>query len=99
MNRLLFLLLLIVLPLFAAASTIMKLEIKGTIGPASSNYLKEGMAAAVRQNAQMILIELDTPGGLSTSMREMIQEITNSPLPVILILDLNICDFHIHIGP
>ena len=84
MKRLLFLLLLIVLPLFATASTIMKLEIKGTIGPASSNYLKEGMAAAVRQNAQMMLIELDTSGGLSTSMREMIQEITNSTLPVII---------------
>jgi len=84
MKRLLFLLLLIILPYFATASTIIKLEIKSTIGPASSNYLKEGMAAAVRQNAQMMLIELDTPGGLSTSMREMIQEITNSTLPVII---------------
>jgi len=84
MKRLLFLLLLMVLPLFATTSTIIKLEIKSTIGPASSNYLKEGMAAALRQNAQMMLIELDTPGGLSTSMREMIQEITNSTLPVII---------------
>ncbi|MEA3373768.1 MAG: nodulation protein NfeD [Campylobacterota bacterium] len=84
MKRLLFLLLLTLLPLLATASTIVKLEIKGTIGPASSSYLKEGVAVAARQNAQMILIELDTPGGLSTSMREMIQEITNSPLPVII---------------
>lgn len=84
MKRLLFLLLMTFLPLFAATSTIIKLEIKGTIGPASSNYLKEGMAAAIRQNAQMMLIELDTPGGLSSSMREMIQEITNSTLPVII---------------
>jgi len=84
MKRLLFLLLLISLSLFATASTIIKLEIKGTIGPASSNYLKEGMVAAVHQNAQMMLIELDTPGGLATSMREMIQEITNSSLPVII---------------
>lgn len=83
MKRLLFLLLITFLPLFASTSTIMKLEIKGAIGPASSKHLKEGMAAAVHQNAQMILIELDTPGGLSTSMREMIQEITNSSIPVI----------------
>ena len=83
MKRLLFLLFITFLPLFASTSTIMKLEIKGAIGPASSNYLKEGMAAAVLQNAQMILIELDTPGGLSSSMREMIQEITNSTFPVI----------------
>lgn len=83
MKRLLFLLLLITLPLLGHASTIIKLEIKGAIGPASSSYLKEGMALAMHKNAQMILIELDTPGGLSSSMREMIQEITNSPIPVI----------------
>jgi len=74
----------IFLPLFATTSTIIKLEIKGAIGPASSYYLEEAMADALRQNAQMVLIELDTPGGLSTSMREMIQEITNSTIPVII---------------
>lgn len=84
MKRLLFLLLLILLPLFATPSTIIKLEIKGTIGPASSYYLKEGMRSAIEKNAQMMLIELDTPGGLSSSMREMIQEITNSTFPVII---------------
>ncbi|MCO4845498.1 MAG: nodulation protein NfeD [Sulfurovum sp.] len=83
MKRLLFLLFMTCLPLFASTSTIMKLEIKGAIGPASSNYLKEGMAAAVHKNADILLIELDTPGGLSSSMREMIQEITNSTFPVI----------------
>lgn len=83
MKRLLFLLLLIVLPLFASPSTIIKLQIKGVIGPASSNYLNEGIVVAKEKNAQMILIELDTPGGLSTSMREMIQMITNSTLPII----------------
>ncbi len=83
MKRLFFLLLIIFFPIIASTSTVIKLEIKGAVGPASSNYLKEGMAAAVQDNAQMVLIELDTPGGLSTSMREMIQEITNSTLPVI----------------
>lgn len=83
MKRLFFIFFMTFLPLIASTSTIIKLEIKGTIGPASSNYLKEGMAAALDENAQMILIELDTPGGLSTSMREMIQEIANSTLPVI----------------
>ena len=84
MKRLLFLLLITFLPLLASTSTIMKLEIKGAIGPASSIYLKEGMAAALHHHAQIILIELDTPGGLSSSMREMIQEITNSTLPIII---------------
>ncbi len=84
MKRLLFLLLITFLPLLASTSTIMKLEIKGAIGPASSIYLKEGMSAALHHHAQIILIELDTPGGLSSSMREMIQEITNSTLPIII---------------
>ena len=83
MIRLFFLLLFTFLPLFAEASLIVKLEIKGTIGPASSEYLKEGMAFARERNAQILLIELDTPGGLSSSMREMIQSITNSPIPVV----------------
>ena len=63
--------------------SVVQLSIKGAIGPASSEYLKDGMAFAKSQNAKIILIELDTPGGLSTSMREMIQEVTNSSIPVV----------------
>lgn len=83
MRRLIFLLLLITLPLFATTPTIIKLDIKGAIGPASSSYLKNGISFATAQNAQIVLIELDTPGGLSTSMREMIQDILNSSIPVV----------------
>jgi membrane-bound serine protease (ClpP class) len=83
-KRLLLLLLITFSPLLASTSTVIKLEMKGTVGPASSDYLKQGMEAALQHNAQMILIELDTPGGLSSSMREMIQVITNSTLPVII---------------
>ena len=83
-KRLLFFLLITFLPLLANTSTVIKLEMQGTIGPASSDYLKQGMESALQHNAQMILIELDTPGGLSSSMREMIQVITNSTLPVII---------------
>ncbi|NOR58884.1 MAG: nodulation protein NfeD, partial [Sulfurimonas sp.] len=82
MKRLLFLLFLIILPLFSATPTVMKFQINGAIGPATSSYLKEGMASAISYDVQLILIELDTPGGLSTSMREMIQEILNSSIPV-----------------
>lgn len=83
MRRILILLTLICLELFANASTVVKLEIRGAIGPASSSYLKEGMAYALNNSAQIVLIELDTPGGLSTSMREMIQQIANSAIPVV----------------
>ena len=83
LKRILFFLFIIYFPLLATASTVMKLEIKGNIGPASHIYLKKGFEAATSQNADMILIVLDTPGGLSSSMREMIQLITNSTFPVI----------------
>lgn len=81
--RRLFLLLLLVMPLFAS-STVVELEVKGAIGPASSEYLKNGIDFALKQNAQMLIVELDTPGGLSTSMREMIKNITNASIPVVM---------------
>ncbi|WP_241691007.1 MULTISPECIES: NfeD family protein [Sulfurimonas] len=81
--RLLFLLLLTLLPLLADSFTVVKLEIKGAVGPASSEYFKDGMLFARDRDAQMIILELDTPGGLSTSMREIIQGITNSSIPVV----------------
>ncbi|WP_345978905.1 nodulation protein NfeD [Sulfurimonas sp. HSL3-2] len=84
MKRLLLLLFLTLSPLFAASSIVVELEVKGAIGPASSEYLKGGIEKAVKEDAQMILVKLDTPGGLSTSMREMIQDITNSHIPVIM---------------
>jgi membrane-bound serine protease (ClpP class) len=83
MIRLFFLFLLIFLPLFADSSLVVKLEIKGAIGPASSEYLSDGIEFAKEKDANMILIELDTPGGLSSSMRDMIQSITNSPIPIV----------------
>lgn len=83
MIRLIFSLFFISLTLFASDSVVLKLHIKGAIGPASSDYLRDGMAFAKDRNAQVVLIELDTPGGLSSSMREMIQDITNSNIPVV----------------
>lgn len=70
-------------PLLLEASIVTHLRIEGAIGPASSDYLSHGFAFAQENNSTSVLISLDTPGGLSTSMREMIQEILNSPIPVI----------------
>lgn len=83
MKRLLFFLLIITIPLLSNTPLIVKSKIHGAIGPASSKYIKEAIYFAKIKNANMILIELDTPGGLSTSMREIIQEILNSEIPVI----------------
>ncbi|PHR58071.1 MAG: nodulation protein NfeD [Arcobacter sp.] len=66
------------------ANTMTHLKIQGAISPATSAYISKGFAYAYENNSTSILISLDTPGGLSSSMREIIQEILNSPIPVII---------------
>ena len=80
----LFLILFFTLSSLFASSTVVELEINGLIGPPSSEYLKNAITTAVNEDAKVILVKLDTSGGLSTSMREMIQYITNSPIPVVM---------------
>lgn len=59
------------------------LSVDGAIGPATHDYLKRSFAKAVEQNAQVIIIQMDTPGGLDASMRDIIRDIIASPVPVI----------------
>ena len=80
----LFLILFFTLSSLFASSTVVELEINGLIGPPSSEYLKNAITTAINEDAKVILVKLDTSGGLSTSMREMIQYITNSPIPVVM---------------
>jgi len=58
------------------------LTIADTIGPASADYFKRGLDKAVAQNADLVILALDTPGGLDTSMRAMIHDILGAPIPV-----------------
>ena len=58
------------------------IAIDGAIGPATADFLTRGIAAAAANNAALVVIEMDTPGGLDTSMREIIQAILSSPVPV-----------------
>lgn len=59
------------------------LEIEGAISPAVSDYLRRGMAKAAFGKAALIILRMDTPGGLDRSMRDIIQAILASPIPVV----------------
>lgn len=57
-------------------------EVRGVISPPVANYLLRVFDEAQSANASLVVIHLDTPGGLDTSMREIIQGILDSPVPV-----------------
>jgi membrane-bound serine protease (ClpP class) len=59
------------------------LEINGAIGPATSHYVVHGIEAAQKAGSRLVILEVDTPGGLDTSMRDIIRAILASPVPVV----------------
>lgn len=68
----------------APEKSVTVIEIRSTINPATADYLKTAIVHAEKVGARALVIELDTPGGLISSVREMAQAIDDSKVPVIL---------------
>ena len=68
----------------AAAETVARIRIDGGINPAVGDYVKTSLAQARADGAAALVIELDTPGGLVSSTKDIVTEILNAPLPVVV---------------
>lgn len=68
----------------ALAKDMIVAEYEGVINPVAAEYLHDALEFAQSSDAQALIFKLDTPGGLDTSMRLMVKDITGSPIPVIV---------------
>jgi len=66
------------------SQVVLLLDIAGVINPFTARYLDRVVSRAPITNAELIVIKLDTPGGLESSMREMVKTILESPIPIVV---------------
>jgi membrane-bound serine protease (ClpP class) len=70
-------------PAARVSGTATVLEINGAIGPATSHYVVRGIESAQKSGSRLVILEVDTPGGLDSAMRDIIRAILASPVPVV----------------
>ncbi len=71
-----------ILPMILFASNITHFKYDGAINPASDAFVKKAITQAKKDNSSLIIFELNTPGGLLSSTRDIVSQILNSPIPV-----------------
>jgi len=84
MKKVIFLLLFFIYPLYSGESKVLLLKLSTTINPATYEYINSGIEKANKGNYSVIIIELDTPGGLLSTTREIVKSILSSPIPIIV---------------
>jgi membrane-bound serine protease (ClpP class) len=66
----------------AMPKKVLVMEINGTIGPIAGEYFRSGLRRAQEQEVHLVVLRLDTPGGLDASMRDIVKDILAAPVPV-----------------
>jgi membrane-bound serine protease (ClpP class) len=84
MKQLIFFAWLICLPGFLFAQTVVSININGSINPASAEYIHNSIQKAEVQNAECLLIHLNTPGGLLNSTRDIVSDFLKSTVPIVV---------------